>query len=92
MKELTNIDKMIQEEKNKKNSLKFYCNDLIIYFCTKDKSWKLKILEHSKKNLLKGGVYNPKRNCYYPTLESPKDIAEYNKLEKLFRKYGFKSL
>ena len=39
-----------------------------------------------------GGIYNENRKCYYPSGNSNKDIAEYNKLEKLFKKWGFKSL
>lgn len=51
------------------------------------------ILKHSRQNFLNNGVYNEKRNCYYPqnTINN-KDIAEYNKIEKMFKKWGFKSL
>ncbi len=34
---------------------------------------------------------NEKRNCYYPRDVTARGIAEYNKLEKLFKKWGFSS-
>ena len=41
---------------------------------------------------INGGIYNAERNCYYPRdTTTNKGIAEYNKLEKLFRKWGFSS-
>ena len=44
-------------------------------------------------NLKNGGIYNEERNCYYPTnLFDYKSIAERNKLEKMFKKWGFMSL
>ncbi len=52
----------------------------------------IEILEHSRLNYLNDGIYNDVRNCYYPAKNSNKDIAEYNKLEKLFKKWGFKSI
>lgn len=51
------------------------------------------ILELSRYHFVHGGIYNEKRNCYYPRdVTTAKGIAEYNKLEKLFRKWGFSSL
>jgi len=51
------------------------------------------ILELSRKHYVNNGVFNEMRQCYYPSdTTTNKGIAEYNKLEKLFRKWGFKSL
>ena len=51
------------------------------------------ILELSKYHYINGGDYNEDRKCYYPKdTSTAKDIADYNKLEKLFTKFGFKSL
>ena len=50
------------------------------------------ILELSRQHFVNGGIYNGERNCYYPRdRTTPKGTAEYNKLEKLFRKWGFSS-
>ena len=66
---------------------------LTLFLAGYEKSWRLKILEHSKKNCLEGGIYNKDQNCYYPeNLLTNKNIAEKNKLDKLFKKYGLKSL
>ncbi len=49
------------------------------------------ILELSRHHFVNGGIYNAERNCYYPRdVTNPKGTAKYNKLEKLFRKWGFK--
>ena len=51
------------------------------------------ILKHSRQNFVNDGIYNEKRNCYYPkSTDNNKDIAEFNKLEKLFKKWGFSHL
>ncbi len=51
------------------------------------------ILELSRHHFINGGIYNADRNCYYPRdRTTAKGTAEYNKLEKLFRKWGFSSL
>lgn len=51
------------------------------------------ILELSRHHFINGGIYNAERNCYYPRdVTTPKGTAEYNKLEKLFKKWGFSSL
>lgn len=51
------------------------------------------ILKHSRKNFLEDGVFNEKRQCYYPKdTATNKEIAEYNKLEKLFKKWGFQNM
>ena len=51
------------------------------------------ILELSRHHFINGGIYNAERNCYYPRdRTTAKGTAEYNKLEKLFRKWGFSSL
>ena len=91
-KTLKEIEEAIEIEKKKINGLCFKANNHIAILVIKEKNWKLKILEHSKKNLLNEGIYNEKRNCYYPSGSSNKDIAECNKLEKLFKKYGFKTI
>ena len=94
---ITDIEKEISKELelNKRNGLLFYTDNLLltIFLKGKEKSWRLKILEHSKNNYLEGGIYNKDRNCYYPKdLLTNKNISEKNKLEKLFKKWGFKSL
>lgn len=51
------------------------------------------ILELSRYHFVNGGIYNAERNCYYPKdTTTARGTAEYNKLEKLFRKWGFSSL
>ena len=51
------------------------------------------ILELSRHHFVNGGIYNAERNCYYPKdTTTARGTAEYNKLEKLFRKWGFSSL
>lgn len=63
--------------------------------CLKGKSFNsrnLAILEHSKLNFINNGTYDTCRNCYYPSGKSNKDIAETNKINKLFKKSGFKKL
>lgn len=48
------------------------------------------ILELSRHHFINGGIYNAERNCYYPRdRTTARGTAEYNKLEKLFRKWGF---
>lgn len=48
------------------------------------------ILELSRHHFVNGGIYNEERNCYYPRdRTTARGTAEYNKLEKLFRKWGF---
>lgn len=75
------------------NSLHLSIYGITIAFRGKHRSGSIEILKHSRQNFINEGVFNEKRNCYYPkTTTSNKDIAEYNKLEKLFKKWGFKSL
>lgn len=51
------------------------------------------ILELSRYHFVHNGIYNEERNCYYPRdRTTAKGTAEYNKLEKLFRKWGFNKL
>lgn len=51
------------------------------------------IIELSRYHFINGGVFNKQRQCYYPRkTKTNKGIADYNKLEKLFTKWGFKSL
>ena len=48
------------------------------------------ILELSRHHFIHDGIYNAERNCYYPRdRTTARGTAEYNKLEKLFRKWGF---
>lgn len=48
------------------------------------------ILELSRHHFVNNGIYNTERNCYYPRdRATARGTAEYNKLEKLFRKWGF---
>ena len=96
LKNLKSIEGMLelQREKDKKNGLKIIEGGIsfTIYLKGRDKSLKTRILEYSRDNLLNGGIYNEKRNCYYPKETTNKDIAEKNKLEKLFKKWGFSNL
>lgn len=48
--------------------------------------------EHSRQNYLNDGIYINEHNCYYPSGRSTKEIAEINKLNKLFNKLGIKRL
>lgn len=51
------------------------------------------ILELSRYHFINDGIFNEQRQCYYPKENiTNKEIADYNKLEKLFKKWGFKSL
>lgn len=58
----------LEKENSKKNGLCFKTNNTVLVFFLKgkEKSYRLRILEHSKNNLLDGGIYNEERNCYYP--------------------------
>lgn len=48
------------------------------------------ILNLSRYHFCNNGSYNEERNCYYPRdRTTARGTAEYNKLEKLFRKWGF---
>ena len=94
---INDIEKEISKEIeiNKSRGLKFTTDRIILtlFIAGHEKSWRLRILEHSKKNYWDGGIFNKHRNCYYPNdLLINKNIAENNKLEKLFKKWGFKSL
>lgn len=69
---------------------KFNCT---VQFGRKRKNGNTEILWHSRNNYVNSGIYNEVRNCYYPKdLSNYQNIAERNKLEKLFKKWGFKSL
>ena len=51
------------------------------------------ILELSRYHFLNDGTFNEERGCYYPNnIETPRGEADYNKLEKLFKRWGFNSL
>ncbi|MBR3324450.1 MAG: hypothetical protein IKG14_00150 [Clostridia bacterium] len=86
---------IVELNRSKKNGLQLTCNNLTLILFTRGKmrSFRLRILEHSKMNYINRGIYNKERNCYYPKASSDyKSIAERNKLEKLFKKWGFRSL
>lgn len=75
------------------NDLHLSSNGITIGARGIEKSGNIEILKHSRQNFINDGIFNVKRNCYYPKdTNSNKNIAEYNKLEKLFKKWGFKSL
>lgn len=82
-----------EEEPIYLNSLglsKFNCTVLIN---GKERSGNTNLLWHSRNNYVNDGIYNRDRNCYYPKdLSNNRNIAERNKIEKLFKKWGFKSL
>ena len=96
LKKMNEIEEEIKKEmeKNNKNGLclKSKNHVLILFIKGKEKNWRQKILEHSKYNLLNNGIFNETRNCYYPFGKDTKDIAEKNKLEKLFKKWGFRNI
>lgn len=51
------------------------------------------ILELSRYHYLHDGIFNEQRQCYYPRDRTTNiGTAEYNKLEKLFKKWDFSSL
>lgn len=51
------------------------------------------IVELSRFYYLTDGVLNEQRQCYYPKdTKSSQGIAGFNRLEKLFKKWGFESL
>ena len=74
------------------NSLGLSIYSFSVYLRGKGESGNIEILRHSRTNFANGGVFNEQRKCYYPAGTSNKDIAETNKLNKLFMKWGFKSL
>ena len=75
------------------NSLGLSKINCTVQFGRKKKSSDSEILWHSQKNFVNDGIYNETRNCYYPKdLSNNKNISERNKLEKLFKKWGFKRL
>lgn len=84
---------MAEEEPIYLNSLglsKFNCT---VQIRGKERRGNTELLWHSRNNYATGGIYNEERNCYYPKdLSNNKNIAEKNKIEKLFKKWGFKSL
>ncbi len=90
------IEYLIEKERinRKKYGINLKTNNAIvtIFIKGRDAGFKLKILEHSKKNYYNNGFFNKERKCYYPIIKSNEDVSEYNKLEKLFKKWEFKSL
>ena len=74
------------------NSLGLSKYENSIYLNGAKKNINVEILEHSRRNFLNNGLYNEERNCYYPSENSNKDIAEKNKIDKLFKKYGLGKL
>ena len=89
---IEDIEQMIKEEESKQRGITLYANGIKITLspAKKGKSFKLQILEHSRKNYYEGGIFNEKRNCYYPkNIKFNKNVDEYNKMEKLFKKWEF---
>lgn len=80
----SNLDKL---------GLKNFEISLGIRGCNSSRNSNNTILELSRYHFINGGVYNEKRNCYYPRdRTTDRGTAEYNKLEKLFKKWGFSCL
>lgn len=87
----TNIKRKVNPRTLNKLHLSIYC--VSVYMRGTNHSGNVNILKHSRNNFLQDGIFNEKRNCYYPKdITTNKGIAEYNKLEKLFKKWGFKSI
>lgn len=74
------------------NSLGFSKYKTSIYLNGKKQNTNIEILEYSRQNFLNDGIYNKERNCYYPSENNNKNIAEKNKIDKLFKKWGFGKL
>ena len=74
------------------NSLCFCKYKVSVYLNGIKRNINVEILEHSIQNFLNDGIYNEERNCYYPSENSNKDIAEKNKINKLFKKLGLRKL
>lgn len=74
------------------NSLGLSIYSFSVYLRGKGESGNVTILKHSRGNFSNGGIYNEQRRCYYPSGTSNKDIAETNKINKLFKKWGFNHL
>ena len=74
------------------NSLGLSIYECSVYLRGKGESGNVTILKHSRSNFSNGGIYNEYRRCYYPAGTSNNEIAETNKLNKLFMKWGFKHL
>ena len=74
------------------NSLGLSIYSFSVYLRGKGESGNVEILRHSRTNFANGGIYSDERKCYYPSGTPNKDIAETNKLNKLFKKWGFKHL
>ena len=74
------------------NSLGLSKYKTLIYLNGKKQNTNIEILEHSRQNFLNDGIYNKERNCYYPSENNNKNIAEKNKIDKLFKKWGFGKL
>ena len=72
---IEDIEQMIKEKENKLKGLKFTTGKVTVVFTIprRQKSFKQQILEHSRKNYYEGGIFNEKRNCYYPT-----NLFDYN--------------
>ena len=69
------------------NSLGLSKYKTLIYLNGKKQNTNIEILEHSRQNFLNDGIYNKERNCYYPSENNNKNIAEKNKIDKLFKKW-----
>lgn len=70
-----------------------YTVSLKIRGCGNSKRCNSTILDLSRYYFINDGKFNKERQCYYPKdVTSKKGIAEYNRLEKLFKRWGFRSL
>lgn len=90
---IEDIEQMIKEEESKQRGITLYANGVKMTFtpAKKGKSFKLQILEHSRKNYYEGGVFNEERNCYYPkAVDNYRGASARHKLEKLFEKWIIK--
>ena len=92
---IEDIEQMIKDEESKQRGITLYENGVKITFspAKKGKSFKLKLLELSRRNYYENGVFNEKGNCYYPDeKEEYKDNIVRRRMEKLFKKYGLRSI
>ena len=70
-----------------------YTVELNIKGCGNSKRCDKTLLDLSRYYFINDGKFNKVRQCYYPEdLTSKKGIAECNRLEKLFKRWGFRSL
>lgn len=77
----------------KLNDITKYDISLNIRGCGNSRRCNATILELSRYYFINNGIFNEKRQCYYPSdITSNRGKEDYNKLEKLFKRWGFNSL